>query len=278
MTQENPGSDLAIVADIGNYPALSAPKEVAERLDIIKEALDGAKLSVFSDLTRITVPSGGGTKWEVSDVTAKGGVRSVDTISGIVISNQYSRGYWETPYGGGNSGPPDCSSWEMDGFGLGDPGGECFSCPFNQFNTAAQGTGKACGEKRFLFLLTTESFLPIVVQVPVTSMKPYTQFTVDVGSRMLKRPRQIVMDLSLRKESKSGFATAIIVPSVNARLTDEDCLKVVEWMEAIAPMMPGRATRPAEVVEEEEFLDDAPLDGDPDDTDEGNDEASVLGC
>jgi len=267
MTQENPGNALAIVENIESYPALRAPAEVAESLEIIKEALGGARLSVFSDLTRITVPSGGATKWEIRDVTAKGGVRSVDTISGIIISNQYSRGYWEKPYGGADSGPPDCSSWEMDSYGMGVPGGECFSCQFNQFNTAAQGTGKACSEKRFLFMLTTDSLLPTVVQVPVTSIKPYTQFSVDVGSKMRLRPRQIVVDLSLKRESKSGFPTAIIVPSVNARLADEDCLKVLAWIEIIAPIMPGRTTPRTEVSEEEEFLDDDPLAGNPSDDD-----------
>lgn len=263
MTQENTGNELAIAKNIENYPALAGK---TDRLEIVKEALAGAKLSVFGDLSRIHVPSGGGIAWEVPDVTKKGGVGSADTITGIVISNQYSRSYWEKPYGGIESGPPDCSSWDMDGFGIGNPGGDCFSCPFNEFGTAVRGDGsdargKACAEKRFIFMLTERSFLPVVVQVAVTSMRPFTHFSLAIGDTMGLRLRQIVVDLTLKKENKSGFPTSIIVPSFNARLSDEDQLKVVELMKQLAPIMPGR-TSPVRAKGNEEFPDEEFLDDD----------------
>ncbi len=247
MTQ---GKELAI-ADIAQYPALKDPKRTVA---LIQQSLGGEKLSLFQDLTRIRVPSSGAITWEVADITEAGGTRSEKVVSGIIIHNQYSRAYYAKAYGGAESGPPDCSSWVFDGVGSGNPGGECSICPLNEFNTRDQGTGKACSEKRFMLMLTPTSFRPVVVQVPVTSMRPLRTFGLDLAD-LQKGINEIVINLALKKETKSGFPTSIIVPSINSYLSDADLERVAGFIEEFAPMMPAPSSR-VDVRGHEEFLDD----------------------
>jgi hypothetical protein len=117
------------------------------------------------DLTRITVPSGGGPMW--INETLAGPVAS-EKLSGVIVLIRDERKYWSTRLEGDNTRtPPDCAS--LDGiYGIGTPGGECASCPLNQFGS--DGTGKACGEYRSLFLLRGTNKLPDLVAIPPTSL------------------------------------------------------------------------------------------------------------
>ena len=77
------------------------------------------------------------------------------------------RSYWASTDPSGD--PPDCFSLDMEK-GIGDPGGECETCPMNQFGSAANERSKACKETRSIFLLREGDALPIVVHVPPGSL------------------------------------------------------------------------------------------------------------
>lgn len=236
-------NELAKFADLSNYPALRpGGMNLAE---LIQDNLQGAQLTPFS-LDRIKVPSGGGTMWMVPDLDE--GERAEKVITGIIIYNQFSRAYWPVKYGQGESGPPACNS--MDNvMGTGNPGGECKSCLFNAWGSATDQSGnptrgKACQERRFLFMLRPDSLLPVVIQTSTTSMASFTSFVLRLVSRENVGLPKVVVDLGLVRKEINGYPVAIITPELNSRLSPEDVVRVEAIREQLLPIFqsPSRQT------------------------------------
>ena len=155
--------------------------------EIINDNLAGESLTA-RDLPKVTVPSGGLRHWTIKTPE---GDHPVQTIEGIIIHWDQPRAWWEKNLeeSGGNT-PPDCSS--PDGKIGTDVNGntwECGSCPLDQYGSAPNGRGgKACKEKRMLYVLTEDRMLPIVVQGPSTSIAPIRDYFVRLTSDKNPRP------------------------------------------------------------------------------------------
>lgn len=236
MTSENlPATQYPTIE---NYLALCSDSgKVAQ---IINDNMGGQTLTPF-DLDRAKVPTGGATSWEVPDLDE--GTKSVKSIEGIIIHYTSPRGYWAAGLDqGGASTPPDCFS--PDGkIGIGAPGGDCRTCPFNEFGSAEKGNGKACKEKRMLFLLQPESYLPMVVQVPTMSLKPINQYFMRLAARGTPF-YGVVTALSLEKAQQTGGGLPFskIAPSMASRLTPEELAKVEETRNTLLPHLVEVAT------------------------------------
>jgi hypothetical protein len=139
--------------------------------ELIRDNLEGEEFSP-QDLTRISVPGGGG---QTFSIPSPGGDIDAKTVEGIIIKVQPVRLYYEQAFGEGEVTPPTCYS--NDGLtGFGEPGGDCQRCPFNEFGSATKGKGKACQERRNIFILPADSLLPYVLSVPVMSIKNYKTY------------------------------------------------------------------------------------------------------
>jgi hypothetical protein len=149
------------VLDQADYPALNPADP---RVQLMVANLGGEALSV-ADFNRIKVPTQGGTKWIVEGAA---GAEILETIEGVILNTTRRRAYWPNP--NPSEIPPDCSSDDMKR-GVGNPGGDCLACPFNQFGSAPNGRGKACKEVRMMFLLRKGNVLPDVVGAPPASLK-----------------------------------------------------------------------------------------------------------
>lgn len=161
-----------------SYPVLKPGSEAAELIAFnLKDATIGP-----GDLDKITVPSGGGTIWEVPTFDGAEGMKS---IKGIIVHKNNRRAYWATNDPSGD--PPDCSSQDCvhgeanqeTEAGLqilsDNPNMLCKECPLNQWGSAtddsgAQTRGKACKETTQLFILREGENLPNVVSVPPGSL------------------------------------------------------------------------------------------------------------
>jgi hypothetical protein len=124
------------------------------------------------DLTRIKIPTAGNLTWRVDTIE---GPTAQESIAGIIIHFADRRAYWKEKYSGSNE-PPQCASHDMQR-GIGDPGGDCQTCPFNQFGSGTDAKGKpdnskACKEGRLLFLLRPDDIIPVVLSLSVMSIKP----------------------------------------------------------------------------------------------------------
>lgn len=196
----------------GNLPAIPEQFEIMnkspeELQNIIDTNLNGVELSA-SDLEQVSVPAGGGTTWHVE--TVDGSIETRELI-GIIIHVQTVRAYWPEKYDGGGT-PPQCFS--TDGLvGVGDPGGNCHGCMFNEFGSAENGQkrGKACTEKRLVFMVTENELLPVVIRAPAMSLKNSQKYLVGLTSRS-KAMYSVYTKLTLEKDkNQDGISYSKII-------------------------------------------------------------------
>ena len=211
---------------------LALQSQATDVLEAVKENIGNDRIT-DRDLDRITVPSQGGLNWTVPTLE---GEDSAKTLDGIIVHWTSPRAYWATGLEVGGNSPPDCSSHDGE-TGYGQPGGECFSCPLNQWGSAEGGGGKACKEKRMLFLLRASDLLPIVIQAPSTSIQPVKKYLLRLASQGM--PYWSVMTkLSLEKaQISTGIAFSRIVPKSSGPVPEEQRGKLAEYVAAIKPII-----------------------------------------
>ena len=86
--------------------------------------------------------------------------------------------------------------------GEGDPGGNCKTCPYNQFGTGENGS-KACKNRRRIFVLRQGEIFPLLLSLPTGSLKEFTKYI----KRLLGKGRKsnsVVTRFTLRKATNSG--------------------------------------------------------------------------
>lgn len=209
--------------------------EQSDATDLIQEALGGESLSV-KDLDRIKVPAGGGTTWEVA--TLDGDV-ATKVIEAVIIQRATRRAYW--PYAmedrpDDDDGRPACAS--NDGLiGVGDPGGECASCPYNEFQTDIKGgPGKACKETRQLFLLMKDDLLPLTLNVPPGSLANIKAYFLRLLRAQLS-PSDVLTKIGLEKVKGGKVDFARMTFEAADRLSPDARQRVREYTAVMAPAM-----------------------------------------
>ena len=154
------------VATIGNEGYL-----VLKNFDVenaISKEMDG--LTAAFDV--IKIPIGGVTMFEMPTDNPEE-TDSVKEFSAVILHHHPMRAYYQEAYKGGTN-PPDCGSF--DGiYGMGNPGGECANCIYNEFGTGVNGS-KACKERRRLYLLREGDIFPLIMSLPTGSLKPFSRY------------------------------------------------------------------------------------------------------
>jgi hypothetical protein len=175
---------------------------------------------------KVVVPSGGSTAWQVPTVS---GEKNMDALVGVIIYSQPAKAYYKIPYdeAGVTKTPPDCAS--LDGMvGIGEPGGQCFKCPLNQYESAAKGKGKACADLRLIFMLGQDSILPMMIKLPPTSVKHLDTYMARLAGT-LDTYTDVVTAITLKKDKNdAGVAYSEAQLAMVRRLTDDE-KKVVEY-------------------------------------------------
>ena len=167
---------------------------------LIRENLGATGISA-QDLPNITVPGAGGLNWEVPSLD---GPQSIPNLDGIIIGIKATRRFYRDDFnvtGGGT--PPDCFS--PDGLvGHGAPGGDCMTCGNNQFMTEADGTtSKRCKERKLIFMVLKDDILPVVINAPVMSIRPITQYQIALTMKK-QRMEHVYTRLSLLNDKSKG--------------------------------------------------------------------------
>jgi hypothetical protein len=159
-------------------------------MEALRENIGGEQLSRF-DFPRITIPQGNARHMTVITEEDPEG-EAMTEFSGIIVANHMARSYWRDTGGQevGNT-PPDCSSPDAI-IGFGSPGGDCESCPFAQFGSdrGGEGRGQACKQMRTLYILRPGMMLPVVVNVPPTSLKSVREYLFRLAQT--GRPQYVV--------------------------------------------------------------------------------------
>ena len=220
--------------EIVPYEQWAIAKPGANIQQIIADNLGGEPIDVM-DLDRIKVPSGGMLVWSVPDMLAEDGEISTKELDGVIIDSQVVRTFWRTSFEeSGGQMPPDCSS--DDGItGVGDPGGECASCPFAKFGSAEGRTSQACQMNRMMFIARPGSILPSVVKVPPTSLRPAKKYLMALSGSE-KHVWEVVTRMTLEKDkSADGITYSKIRFQMLALLPEDVKQRVAEYKEALQP-------------------------------------------
>ena len=98
------------------------------------------------------------------------------TLVGVILHSHATCAYWPAGSEYDDDTTPLCSS--ADGkIGIGTPGGACATCAMNRFGSAPDGSkGKACKNMRILYLLRSGEYMPLQINLPPTSIKPFKDF------------------------------------------------------------------------------------------------------
>ena len=192
--------------------------------EALQENLADSDIGPF-DLERIKVPSQGITKFVIPTLDNPDG-DMVDMVSGVILMHQKMRSYWENQDSAQEGTPPDCIS--IGGAtGSGNPGGDCAACPFNKFETASKGHGKACKETKALYVLRSTGSMPCMVSCPPTSLGPVKKYMLQLTDAGLPF-HKVVTNITLKKaQNKEGTAYSQLVFSMGGRIAPEEYEAIV---------------------------------------------------
>jgi len=216
------GTEIEVFEE-SRFPALmGAAGELAE---IIAENLGPDGLQP-QDLTRISIPTGGATSWQVETLT---GIEDYKSIEGVVIAWGTTRKYWALGLDdAAETTPPDCAS--ADGsigsgqFGAGSslhPSGDCITCPMNQWGSGSDEPGdkgpKACAEGKLLFILREGDIIPVTITCPPTSIKPLRTYMTELVKAQ-KAASGVVTKLELERAESAGRKWSVVRPTLTGIL------------------------------------------------------------
>ena len=200
------------------------------------------------DLDRITVPSGGATKWTVAKVS---GEEQVGHLTGVIAGFLDQRVYYEKAFEDSpGDEPPDCISFDLQ-VGEGNPGGQCASCPHAQWGSAERGAGQKCRLQRILFLIQPESLLPICIKIPPGSLANARRWFLRL-SQEGKRHTHVIAQLALESVPRKGNPnlkySRVVLRSIG-ELSEGEAERFREIGRQLVPQMTRIARRAEETQE-----------------------------
>ena len=177
-------NEVALIEQNSGFLKLADP----ELAQIMAEELNGLDIT----FDRVKMPSSGSTTFLTPG--KDGEPESVKEFSGVILHHHALFSYYSTKYTGGNN-PPECGSY--DGVtGQGVPGGKCATCKYNQFGSG-ENDGKACKNRRRLYILRERELFPIILNVPPTSVRPFTDYLKQIVT-IGKRAAKVVTEFSIQ--------------------------------------------------------------------------------
>ena len=199
--------------------------------EVFAEELDGLTPS----FERIKIPAGGGLAYEVPGEDPDS-PDSVKEFKAVILYHHPINCYYEEEYTGGNN-PPDCGS--MDGkVGIEAETGivkSCADCEFNKFGSAKNG-GKACKQKRRIYLLREGEALPAILSLPTGSLGEFSKYVMRLLSKG-KKTNGVVTKFTLKKAQNSGginYSQAVF--AVDRELTAEELKNVIPMSDQVKNM------------------------------------------
>lgn len=223
-------------------------------IETIREEMDGLG---SLPMENIKIPAGGGIAFELP-TDDPDNPDMVKEVTGIIVAHHPQNSWWAQSYSGANENP-DCFS--PDGKqGVNTSTGEvraCDGCLMNQFGSAvdAQGRpakGKACKNLHRLFILQEGALLPVIINIPPTSIKAWKDY---LGKRLLlkgKKPSQVITKVSLKKAvSGDGITYSQCVFTKVADLTADIMEQVKPTAELTKQLLASQQQSIAESVPEQ---------------------------
>ncbi|ADQ04385.1 hypothetical protein Calow_0817 [Caldicellulosiruptor owensensis OL] len=205
------------------------PKVSQKVAEAIKEEMKGMQLK----FKRIKMPTGGSTVFEIP-TTDPNNPKIEKELVGVIVYHHPMNILWKDV----NNPTPDCYS--IDGEkGIGEPGGKCSVCPYNQFG-AKKGRAKACKNIHRLYLILDKA-IPYEFNVPPSSLNNFHEYVQDYSFQGF-RSYEIITKITLRKvTNKDGITYAQAIFSMVGVLDEknkEEMKKFAQSIEQLAQRIP----------------------------------------
>ena len=202
--------------------------EAVNLSELFSEELDGLRPS----FDHIKIPAGGGLAYELpGDDPAN--PDTAKEFSAVILFHHPVNAYYKEKFTGGNN-PPDCSS--IDGkLGVITETGECKdckSCPFAKFGSGENG-GRACKQKRTLYLLREGEMLPVIMSLPTGSLGEFTKYITRLVTKGLKANSVVTKFTLKRAQNSTGINYSQVVCSVERVLSPEERQPVAAMTEQV---------------------------------------------
>jgi len=232
---------------MGNNEIMNTNNYTALKDFNLAEALTSELGGMDISFDRVSIPAAGGQAFEVPG-ELPGETDMVKDFSGVILFHHPMFTYYRERFSGGNNAP-DCGSY--DGItGVGNPGGVCANCQLNQFGSGENG-GKACKNKRRIYVLREGELIPILLVLPTGSMKEFSVYIKRLLAKG-KKSNSVVTKFSLKKVTNaSGIAYSQAQFAVDRVLTAEE----MPFVQAMSDQVKSFATRvayddaPGEVID-----------------------------
>lgn len=131
-------------------------------------------------------------------------VEPVKSFTGVILWWTRQNTYWEGAYSAENVSPPDCFS--LDGK-AGSKFGNCSTCQFNQFGSAATGRGKACRNQIKLYVQLERKAIPMTFFLSPKNLSAFNKaFLIDVTQRGLSYWKVKAKFTAYKKSRTENFA------------------------------------------------------------------------
>lgn len=189
----------------------------------LAEDMDGMQMN----FPRVKIPSGGALQFEIPT----GDPENPDyarTLTGIILFNHPHNTYWPEGSEDDENATPLCSS--TDGkLGIGCPGGSCASCAMNQFGSAAERKGKACKNMRVLYFLRSGELVPLQLNLPPTSLKPFRLFISQTFGFRRRATYGSLVEIGLKKMNNGRDDYSVATFRLLADLSGDELVQVREY-------------------------------------------------
>lgn len=219
-------------------PIFSIKKNISENFE-----------GITPQFLKVKIPAGGSLVFETEDEFLK-------TITGVIIDHYTVRFMFNTKFSG-EKNVPVCMSY--DGIKGQDVSGNiklCSECIYNQWGSYKEyidktdtTNRKACHERHRIFIMRSGELLPILLTIPVTSIKNFAVYMTKLASKG-KHYSHVITEISLVKnKSQSGIEYAM---ATFKKVEDipEETIKEVENL--ISYLKPYCRQKPLEIEEEQE--------------------------
>ena len=189
----------------------------------LAEDMDGMQMN----FPRVKIPSGGALQFEIPT----GDPDNPDyakTLTGIILFNHPNNAYWPEGSEDDENATPLCSS--TDGrLGIGSPGGSCANCAMNLFGSAAEGRGKACKNMRVLYFLRNGELIPLQINLPPTSLKPFRLFISQTFGFRRRATYGSLVEIGLKKMNNGKDDYSVATFRLLADLSGDELAQVREY-------------------------------------------------
>ena len=177
--------------------------------------------------------------------------RNGNLCSRVILHNHATCAYWPAGSEYDDDTTPLCSS--VDGkVGIGTPGGACAACVMNRFGSAPDGSkGKACKNMRVLYLLRSGEYMPLQVNLPPTSIKPFKEFLNRAFMLRRRATYGSIVQIGLKRENNGTNDYSVATFKLLQDFQGEELAQIRAYANSFKEQIKLLLQQRAEITEEQ---------------------------